>query len=80
MCLICKVDICPEIFNRFVLMLLTVCSSFLLVISRDLLYSSCFIETSVLCTILKGLLECTNAVREFKMLNLMHIVLILNRI
>jgi uncharacterized MnhB-related membrane protein len=62
------------------LILLIICSSFLLIISRDLLNSSCLIATSVLSTILKGSLECTNAARESKILNLMCIVLISDRI
>jgi uncharacterized MnhB-related membrane protein len=80
MCLICKVDICLEILNSFMLMLLTVCSSFLLIISRDLLNSSCLVATSVLYTISKGSLECTDAAGESEMLNLMRIVLISDRI
>ena len=80
MCFIYEIDIYLIIFNCLILMFLFILFSLLFVVFRKLLDLYCFVASNILYKSFKRLSKSRNSAWELKMLNLMLIMLISNRI
>jgi hypothetical protein len=80
MCFIYKVDVCLTIINSLILMLLTILLPLFFVAFWKLLNLYWFVAMSILCNPFQRLPKSRSCIRELKMLILMFIVLISNRI